>query len=64
VLKMLEQSCSLQHNWNQTSTTVDTRHQGAVFELGASTCASLCKAEFAFSEGPGGAAKMTDGGGR
>jgi len=24
----------------------------------------LCKAEFAFSEGPGGAAKMTDGGGR
>jgi hypothetical protein len=23
VLKMLEQSCSLQHNWNQTSTTVD-----------------------------------------
>ncbi len=23
MLKMLEQSCSLQHNWNQTSTTVD-----------------------------------------
>ncbi len=23
MLKMFEQSCSLQHNWNQTSTTVD-----------------------------------------